>query len=434
VVVVAARASAAAPRPAESGLADLLPAPRALGLAGLAGLLAAAIPLAAPGPGLVPAATGGGPGWLLGPYGGGLGVGAGAYYALLWVAFVAYLCVLIAAPALGRRAIAGAGALLIVTFALAPPLLSQDVFSYIAYARLGVLHGLNPYTHSPIDAAGDPVFAHVGWIKSSSSYGPLFTLATYPVAWLSVPAALWTLKAVAAASVLALALLVARLAPARGIDAGRCFAIVALNPLVLVHVVGGAHNDATMMLVAVAGCAAVLALREATGGAAVLAAFGLKLSAAFVAPFALLGSLRRHRFVAGAALAALATAAAALAAFGLHALDSVALVGENQEKVSKFSIPNLLSELLGIGTGPVRAVAAVALAVLIVVLGRWVLRGGDWIRATGWAALGLLLASSWLLPWYIIWALPFAALSRDNRLLAAVLALTALQLVARIPI
>ncbi len=233
---------------------------------------------------------------------------------------------------------------------------------------------------------------------------------------------------------LALALLVARIAPARGVDPGRSFAIVALNPLVLVHVVGGAHNDATVMLAAVAAVAAILALRESGGGAAVVVAIGLKLSAAFVAPFALLGAVRRNRFAAGAAVAALAIAAAALAAFGPDALDSVELVGENQGRVSNYSLPNLLSELLGVGVGPVRALTAAALAALVVLLGRWVLRGGDWIRATGWAAFGLLLASAWLLPWYVIWALPFAALSRDNRLLTAVLALTALQLAARVPL
>ncbi|HEY7256843.1 MAG TPA: polyprenol phosphomannose-dependent alpha 1,6 mannosyltransferase MptB [Solirubrobacterales bacterium] len=394
----------------------------------------AAVPLAAPGPGLVPAASGEAPGWLLGIYGEGLGVGAGPYYALLWAAFAGYLCVLAAAMAIDRRALLGVAAVLIAAFALSPPLLSQDVFSYIGYARLGALHGLNPYTHAPIDAAADPSFAHVGWTESASSYGPLFTLATYPLAYLSVPAALWALKAVAAASVLALALLAARMAPARGLDPRRCFAIVALNPLVLVHVVGGAHNDATVTLAALAGCAAVLALRDGSGGAAVIAAVGLKLSAAVVAPFSLLGSLRSRRFLAGAATAGLAIAAAALAAFGGHALDSAELVGENQGRVSNFSAPNLLSELLGVGTGPLRALTAAALAALVVLLCRWVLRGGDWIRATGWATLGLLLASAWLLPWYVIWALPFAALSRDNWLLGAILALTALQLAARVPL
>jgi hypothetical protein len=373
-------------------------------------------------------------GWLLGLYGEGLGVGPGAYYALLWVAFAAHLCVLFAAPALDRRLIRAASVALIVAFALAPPLLSQDVFSYIDYARLGVVGDLNPYTHDPTALPGDPAFPYVGWADSSSAYGPLFTLATYPLALLSVPGALWTLKAVAAASVLALALLVARLAPARGVDPRRGFVMVALNPLILVHVVGGAHNDATTMLVALAGCAAVLVAREASGGFAVAAATGLKLSAAFVAPFALLGATRPRRLVLGACIALATTAAAGFLAFGPHFFDSATLAGENQGRVSNYSLPNLLSEATNVDVDAIRALTAVAYLVFLAGLLRWVRRGADWVRATGWAAIGLLLATAWLLPWYIVWALPFAAISRDERLVAAVLALTALQLAARIPL
>jgi cytochrome c biogenesis protein CcdA len=61
-------------------------------------------------------------------------------------------------------------------------------------------------------------------------------------------------------------------------------------------------------------------------------------------------------------------------------------------------------------------------------------RGFDWVRAAGWTALGLLLASAWLLPWYLIWPLPLAAISRDRALQLLTLALTAYQLGARIPI
>ena len=64
----------------------------------------------------------------------------------------------------------------------------------------------------------------------------------------------------------------------------------------------------------------------------------------------------------------------------------------------------------------------------------WTWRGGDWVRAAGWAGAGLLLATSWLLPWYLIWALPLAAISRDRALQLLVLAITAFQLGARIPL
>ena len=76
------------------------------------------------------------------------------------------------------------------------------------------------------------------------------------------------------------------------------------------------------------------------------------------------------------------------------------------------------------------ALYAAALACLLV----WTWRGGDWVRAAAWAALGLLLATSWLLPWYLIWPLPLVAISRDRPLQLLTLALTAYQLGARIPL
>ena len=72
-------------------------------------------------------------------------------------------------------------------FLLAPPLLSQDAFSYLAYARLGVTHGLDPYVVAPAAVPADAVFAFAGSRESSSVYGPPFTLATYALAGVSVP-------------------------------------------------------------------------------------------------------------------------------------------------------------------------------------------------------------------------------------------------------
>ncbi len=102
------------------------------------------------------------------------------------------------------------------------------------------------------------------------------------------------LKAVAALSVLGLAAAVSRLAAWRGVDPLRAAAFVALNPLVLVHVVGGAHNDGLTMLLAMLAVAALLSAREASAGAALVAAAATKASAAFLAPFALLGTPARR--------------------------------------------------------------------------------------------------------------------------------------------
>ena len=352
----------------------------------------------------------------------------------MWAGFAAYLGVLAWAPRLGRRFVWGAIVVLVTGFAVAPVLLSHDVYSYVDYARLGVRHGLDPYVHPPLAVPSDPAYAHVTWTEATSAYGPLFTLATYPLVWLPVGAAVAVLKAVAALSVLGIAALTARLAAWRGADPLRAAAFVALNPLVLVHVVGGAHNDGLTTLLATAAVAAILSARELAGGTALLAALATKLSAAFLVPFALLGTARKGRLAAGVLVVALAIGAAAWFAFGWDWLHGFGLAGENQDRTSHMSVPITFARLTGVDADGVRLAAALLYAAFVAYLLAWTWRGGDWVRAAAWAGLGLLLATSWLLPWYLLWPLPLAAISRDRPLQLLVLALTAYQLGARIPL
>jgi alpha-1,6-mannosyltransferase len=338
------------------------------------------------------------------------------------------------APRLGRRAIWGAIVLLLFAFACLPPLLSHDVYSYIDYARLGVGHGLDPYVHPPLAAPADAAFAHVTWPDTTSAYGPLFTLATYPLAWLPVGFAVYALKAISAAAVLATAALVGRLAPARGIDPLRAAAFVALNPLVLVHVVGGPHNDAIAVLLMTLGVAAVLTAREASAGAALIGAIAVKASAGIAAPFALLGAVRKKRLLAGALVAAALATVVAYLAFSWNWLDAFILAGKNQNRTSHLGLPITTARLTGLDPTAVRAAALTLYAALIIYLLAWTYRGNDWLRAAAWATTGLLLATAWLLPWYLLWPFSLAALSRDRLLQLLLLALTAYQLGARIPL
>ncbi|HET9198076.1 MAG TPA: polyprenol phosphomannose-dependent alpha 1,6 mannosyltransferase MptB [Solirubrobacterales bacterium] len=376
----------------------------------------------------------------------------GIAFALMWAGFAGYLGVLALAPRLGRRIVWGAIALLVTGFAVAPVLLSHDVYSYVAYARLGVQHGLDPYVHPPSAAPADPAYAKVAWTEATSAYGPLFTLASYPLAWLPAGVAVAVLKAVAALSVLGIAATAARIAAWRGADPRRAAAFVALNPLVLVHVVGGAHNDGVTMLLAMLAVAALLAGRELSAGAALTAAVATKLSAAVIAPFALIGAIHRPspvpfrgtatkrnrriggRLVLGSLGAMLALGVAAWLAFGWDWLHGFGLAGENQSRTSYMSIPILASRLTGLDPDATRFAAAVLFLAAIAGLLAWTWRGGDWIRASAWATLALLLATAWLLPWYLIWLLPLAAISRDRPLRALTLLLTAYQLGARIPL
>ncbi|HEU4906996.1 MAG TPA: glycosyltransferase 87 family protein [Solirubrobacterales bacterium] len=324
-------------------------------------------------------------------------------------------------------------------FAAAPVLLSHDVYSYVDYARLGVLHGLDPYLYPPAAEPFDPAYARVTWIDATSVYGPLFTLATYPLAWLPVAAAVAALKATAALAVIGIAALVYRVAPSRGVSPLPAAAFVALNPLVLIHVVGGAHNDGLAILAATVGVAAMLSAREAPAGAAFVAALAIKGPAALAAPFAFLDAARIPsgspvRLLIGALATAAAVGLAAYAAFGWSWLDALGLAGENQGRTSHMSVPVTVARLTGLDPTAVRATALAlfALAFLYLLLRTW--QGMDWLRASAWASFALLLATAWLLPWYLIWTLPLVALSRDRPLQLLTLALTAFQLPARMPL
>ncbi len=241
-------------------------------------------------------------------------------------------------------------------------------------------------------------------------------------------------KALSAAAVLATAFVVARLAPARGINPTRAAAFVALNPLVLVHVVGGPHNDGLAVLLMTLGIAAMLGAREGLGAGAFVSACVTKSTAVIVLPFALLGTPRRGRFLLGVGAASGLLALAAYLAFDWSWLHAFTLAGENQDRTSHMSIPITTARLTGLDPDLIRTTALALYAALVIYLLAWTYRTGDWLRATAWATTGLLLATSWLLPWYLLWPLPAAALSRDQPLQLLLLVLTAYQLGARIPL
>ena len=408
----------------------------ALGSAGilLGGLLAL---LAVPGRILVPAVTAGGdaPRWLMGVFGDGLGY-AGERYLQILLAAIAVWAVFVYALG-GRELRAGDGvaralwiliAVLIGLFALAPPLHSLDVFSYISYARLDGVADLNPYEYAPASIFNDPAASRVEDFRFTvSAYGPLFTLLTLPLGSGSVGLALWTLKGISALAVGAIALLTARIARTRGVPEVQAAAFVALNPLTLVHVVGGAHNDALMVALALAGVLGVLSATPRLGGALLVAAAAVKASAAVYAPFAALAQGSRARVLTGMAGAAIAVGLVGLAAFGPSVTEALAVIGDNQRTVSYWSVPATLSRITGIDIDAVRAAALAIYGFAVVWLLIWTARGGDWVRAAGWATFGLLVATAWMVPWYLIWVLPLAAVSRDRVLIGGTVLLTLLQ-------
>ncbi|MEA2410884.1 MAG: alpha,6-mannosyltransferase [Thermoleophilaceae bacterium] len=416
-------------------------APALAGAAALAGLVACGALIclhAAAGAsiGLIPAAWHGEPGWLSGPLPGLGGSLNGHTYVPLFLAMCGcYAVVLATARHLDARMAIGAIVLLHAVFLLAPPLLSADVFGYIDYARIGALHGLDPYAHGPASVPHDAVFSFMRWRGNlPSPYGPLFTLGSYALAPLSVAASLWAIKALVAAASLAIVAIVWDCARRLRIEPLPAAVLVGLNPLVLVWAVGGAHND---LIVVAAGMAALwLAVRgrHRLAGAGFVAAVGLKLSAGVALPFLL---ARRRGALGGALAAGAALIALSFAVFGSGVTGMLRAQADQQNIVATASLPNQAGRLLGLGgaTPGLRSVALVLFAVAFLALLVRTWRGSlDWVTATGWATLALLVSSAWLMPWYATWLLPLAALGRDRRLTGATLALCAYLVVMRTPI
>ncbi|HTR88489.1 MAG TPA: glycosyltransferase 87 family protein [Solirubrobacteraceae bacterium] len=381
----------------------------------------------------VPGRSGGWAGWVAGPLEGLLpALTPGSFEAYTLLMCVGYGLVLAGARALPARGLAWAIVAANLILLVGPPLISQDVFGYLSFARMGVLHGLDPYTHVAAEMPTDPIVPFIGWPEQHSPYGPLFTLASYATAPLGLAGGLWTLKAAAVAGSLAATGLTARAAALAGGSARWAGAFVGLNPVMLELAVGGAHND-TLVLAFLAGALALTAgssARFRAGALALAAGVGIKLSAGIALPFLVLGAGDgRARVRTGlAALAGLAgVAALGLVGFGSHALGFLGAVGEQQQLVASHSIPAETARWLGLSGTPSwwrHVYVGAFLGVVLYALWRTA-RGADWRAAAGWSTLALLVSTAWLLPWYAIWPLPLAAVCRDRRLRAATLLLCA---------
>jgi alpha-1,6-mannosyltransferase len=332
-----------------------------------------------------------------------------------------------------RAAIALIAMLQLIVFA-GPVLLSTDVFSYIAYARMGVEHGLNPYLHGPSSIAHDPVYVYVGhdWRHVATAYGPLYTLLTYPLAPLGVVGALWGMKLMALLASAGTLVLTWRCAQVRGLDPVWAILAVGANPIYVIYGLGGAHNDMLMLLLMMGAVSLTLLgeaspRREAAAAGAVVAGALVKATVAALLPFMIL-SRRRIAPIAGALLTLAAGALIAYVAFGVDGVNVVAALNRDAAFVSTDSFATEIAHLFGKpGVFPIDHDLLKAALVLIILHLMWrTWRGYDWIAASGWTLLAISVTSTWLLAWYILWPLPLAVVARDRRLLIATLFIQAL--------
>jgi hypothetical protein len=361
---------------------------------------------------------------------------SGTEFAVLFIVLgVCYLGVVALADSIRVRVGIGAVVALNLIFVVAPPLLSSDIFNYIGYARLDAVHHLNPYVHPLAAAPTDPSYIYVGWPLNTTAYGPLFTLASLSLGWVSFTAAIWLLKVAAGLASLGCVALVWACATRLGRPPLPATLFFGLNPVLLAYAVGGGHNDLLMLVAALGGIYLLLIGRE-SGMAALVGAVAVKSSSIVLLPFALLGSRRPLRALLWGALAAAVVGGITLIVFGTHISSLLHVLQRDARLETPNDVPGVINDVLGLGLanhtlGRIGTLLLVPTVALLLVR---VYRGGDWLENAGWATAAVIVTTTWFLPWYLIWFLPLAALAvRPYQRLTA-LVLTALAIGLQLPL
>ncbi|MFH9722550.1 polyprenol phosphomannose-dependent alpha 1,6 mannosyltransferase MptB [Streptomyces sp. NPDC017254] len=308
---------------------------------------------------------------------------------------------------------------------LAPPLYSADVYSYIAQGAMVLeghdVYGGGPSVLGPGDLGADAA-ASVGghWTDTPAPYGPVFLVLAQLVVKLTggeiVPAVLgMRLLAVGALALIVWAV--------RGLGGGPggsdgALWLAALNPLLLIHVVGGMHNDGLMIGLMLAGVLLAVRGRWVLGCVLVGLAMMVKSPAAVALLFIGVMIARRDGGVRGlakglvlpgAVAGAVAAGATVLAGTGFGWVKTQSVAGTIHTALSVSSDLGLgLGLLFGDDPDPVKSVVQklgllVAVAIILALAWRsW--RGAlDPVLGLGLSLVALVALSPMVQPWYLLW-------------------------------
>jgi alpha-1,6-mannosyltransferase len=331
---------------------------------------------------------------------------------------------------------------------LAPPMFSRDVYSYYVQGRVFGA-GYDPTTIGIdvipgwFDDGADPM-----WVESPTPYGPLFLLVERAVADFVHPNAYLgalLFRLVALVGVGLLAYYVPVLARLHGIDADRALWLGVLNPIVLMHFVSGAHNDALMVGLVVTGLALAAQQRCIWGAVAVSMAVAVKPIAIIALPFVgLLWAGRDGRWVdrirswafAGIALVSTLACIFLVTEAGRGVIS--AAFGTPSGVLTWLSPTTALGKVVGWVTttlgltadatpvlNVIRLAGTVAAFGIIVFL---ILRPGGRspVRGAALALAAVVVLGPVVQPWYLLWFLPlFAATGLSLRELRVAVVLTA---------
>ncbi|MEU2424330.1 polyprenol phosphomannose-dependent alpha 1,6 mannosyltransferase MptB [Streptomyces sp. NPDC007851] len=303
---------------------------------------------------------------------------------------------------------------------LAPPLFSRDVYSYLAQGAMVDAH-MDVYTSGPAQLGG-PLADEVApvWQNTAAPYGPAFMGVASLLSGLTrgeLPAGLFGMRLVALLGVGLMAAALPRLARHSGADPAAALWLGALNPLVLLHLVAGAHNDAIMLGLLGLGLVAALGRWPVLGAVLVTLAALVKAPAALGLLAIVVVQARRGRSPVRAtlltALASGATTVAATAVAGtgygwIKALDTP--VSPHNWALSSLlgRVTGALLEHLGSDLAPLAVpawhllgLALTAVTVLLI----WVRLRPRPVYALGLSLAAVAAFGPAIRPWYAIWGL-----------------------------
>jgi len=321
---------------------------------------------------------------------------------------------------------------------VAPPLFSRDVFSYAAQGEMSSYH-LSPYILGPFSLGSSPFVTPVDplWGNTPAPYGPFFLWMDSSIDRITDHHQLATVVGLRLLEVFAVAMIgygVTLLARGLGRDPGEAFVLSALNPLVLLTLIGGAHNDAIMAAFLVVGVALAVQRHPVWGLFFVACATAIKapaaLGLAFVAwnwlgPKASIKERIKPILIASAVAAVTLSFWTWAAGFGFGWIDNL---------LSNGTVRSWAAPATGIGMALTNTIHAVGLhsitlthvlsvtrlCGLLTAVGftLWLLwRSGDrgWVRSLGLALILFVELGPVVQPWYLAWGLILLAASYEGR-------------------
>jgi alpha-1,6-mannosyltransferase len=364
------------------------------------------------------------------------------------------------APAPTRAQLARTAVLWAIPLAVAPPMFSRDVYSYLAQSAI-LARGLDPYVLGPAQALGvdDPLTRSIPtiWRDTPAPYGPLFLWLGRGITALTGNDVVLGLFAHRVLALLGVGLIVwslPRLARRCGLDAGLAMWLGAANPLVLFHLVSGIHNEALMIGLMLAGMEIglragprVLDVQFLLGAVLIVGASAVKVPALLALGFLGTEWARRR----GGRLRDVASAAGTLGAVTVVGYAALALAtGLGLGWVSTLDTPSIIRSWLSVSTdlgligGQIgilgglgdhtdsvllltRGLGGLGAGILVVMLLLATLRGRvDPVTGMGTGLGAVVLLGPIVHPWYLLWAaIPLAATQGLPRYRRAALAASA---------